>query len=192
MNNTLVPESIQGSNTTAIDLTAAERIRQLQVKSLKIDIENEEDLFKLTLLAEMFGVPKHLLPDDLTDFQFRDLLRRLRQICNLSGTRESIRLIAQALLGEQVEVQTDVFILDHSQPAYYNGRYKYDAGKEFRAFSVSVKVAGVPPEKQPVWEEMFRNLFNTFQPVSIYLQAVEFNNQVLNNKFPYKLPFKLS
>lgn len=175
MNNTiLVPDSIQGSNTVAIDLTTADRFRKMYPSSLRIDIENERDLFKLTLLAEMFGVPKHLLPDDLSEFEFRDILRRIKQICSLSGTVPSIRLIAQALSVENIEVLTNTFLLRYDNQADHRGYFHHDKGGEYKCFSVSVEIAGVPEDSRPGWESTFRALFNTFQPISIYLQEVKF------------------
>ncbi|MEG0519377.1 MAG: hypothetical protein RR555_11020 [Bacteroidales bacterium] len=193
MNNiTLVPDSIQGSNTVASDLTAADRFRKMYPLSLRIDIENERDLFKLTLLAEMFGIPKYLLPDDLGEFEFRDILRRIKQICSLSGTVPSIRLIAQALNVENVEVFTNTFLLRYDNQADYRGYFHYDMGAEYKGFSVSVEITGIPEDSRANWENTFRGLFNIFQPISIYLQEVRFYSPPKLDTFPVKLPFKLS
>lgn len=193
MNNiNLIPESIQGSNTVAIDLTAADRFRKMYPSSLRIDIENERDLFKLTLLAEMFSVPKHLLPNDLSEFEFRDILRRIKQICALSGTIPSIKLIAQALNIENVEVLTNTFLLRYDYQADHRGYFHYDKGAEYKGFSVSVEITGVPEDSRLSWENTFRGLFNIFQPISIYLQEVSFKEYQKSDTFPMTLPFKLT
>lgn len=191
-NKTLVPDSIYGNNTVSIDLTAANRIQQIYPSSLRVDIQNERDLFKLTLLAEMFGVPKHLLPDDLGDFEFRDILRRIKQICSLSGTIPSIKLISQALGVENVNIVIDTFYLRYDNQADHRGYFHYDCGAEYKGFSVSIEVTGIPEEARDGWESTFRALFNTFQPISIYLQEVKFENNQKPDVFPVKLPFKLS
>ena len=101
---TLVPESIQAANTTALDLTFRQRIINMNSGQLRIDIENERDLVKLGLWLEQFGIPIELLPTDLEKFAFRELLQEVLKIYRFSGTAVSISLLAKALQAEEIVV----------------------------------------------------------------------------------------
>ena len=69
----LLPESIQSTQTLALDHTFRERLLSLAVDQLAIAPEQERDLRKLTLYLRQFGIPVELFPD-LCAIQLRDLL----------------------------------------------------------------------------------------------------------------------
>ena len=50
----LIPESIKGGNTLALDQTFLERLLNLGVEQLSIDFTREIDLVKLSLWLEQF------------------------------------------------------------------------------------------------------------------------------------------
>lgn len=168
----LIPESIQGTNTLGLDHTFRERLLSLAVDQLAIAPEQERDLRKLTLYLRQFGIPVELFPD-LGAIQLRDLLRRVLLIYRLSGTPRSIELLAEALGATSATVVRDAFLLDHARQALYDGRHRYDAGRQHRSFCVDVKVAGISEAEWLTFTTVFRRLFPVFQPVSVHLRHLE-------------------
>lgn len=167
----LLPESIQATNTLALDRAFLLRLSSIAADRLATDLEQENDMRKLTLYLQQFGIPIELLPD-LGTIQFRDLLQRVLHIYRLSGTPLSIKLLARALGATSAEVIRNAFILDHSSQACYNGLYHYDAGREYRSFSVDVKVEGISPQEWVIFTDTFCRLFRIFQPVGVHLRKV--------------------
>lgn len=170
----LVPESLQGNNTLALDHTFKQRLIGAGPAQLLIDIENERDMVKLGLWLEQFGIPVELLPKDLGEFAFRELLQEVLKIYRLSGTSVSICLLAKALQVIDVSVSRDCYQLCYTGEVCYNGQLRHDAGGEFRTFVVDVHVDGVRPEKKPEFENTFRKLFQVFEPVGLHLRDVNF------------------
>lgn len=107
----LVPASILGCNTSALDATFAERLENLGIGQLLIDLENERDTVKLTLYLHQFGIPLAMLPADITDFQFRRLLQGILRIYRLSGTPASIIALGEALGASTAEITRDAWLL---------------------------------------------------------------------------------
>lgn len=167
----LVPESVQGANTLALDHTLLERLSSIAVDRLAIDLERENDMRKLTLYLQQFGIPLELI-SDLGEIQFRDLLQRVLVICRLSGTTRSIELLAEAMGATSAVVVRNAFTLDHSSQAFHNKLYRYDCGQEYRSFSVDVKVKGVGTTEIEAYSTAFRRLFSVFQPVSVHLRNI--------------------
>ncbi len=168
----LLPESIQSTQTLALDRTFRERLISLVADQLAIAPEQEGDLRKLTLYLRQFGIPVELLPD-LGTIQFRDLLQRVLLIYRLSGTPRSIELLAEAVGATSAKVVRNTFVLDHSVQALYNSMHLYDAGRQHRSFCVDVKVAGISEAEWPTFTAVFRRLFPVFQPVSVHLRHLE-------------------
>ncbi len=137
----LLPESIQSTQTLALDHTFRERLLSLAVDQLAIAPEQERDLRKLTLYLRQFGIPVELFPD-LGAIQLRDLLRRVLLIYCLSGTPRSIELLAEALGATSATVVRDAFLLDHARQALHDGRHRYDAGRQHRSFCCRCKGGG--------------------------------------------------
>ena len=156
----LLPESIQSTQTLALDRTFRERLISLVADQLAIAPEQERDLRKLTLYLRQFGIPVELFPD-------------LLLIYRLSGTPRSIELLAEALGATSATVVRDAFLLDHVRQALYDGRHRYDAGRQHRSFCVDVKVAGISEAEWPTFTTVFRRLFPVFQPVSVHLRHLE-------------------
>lgn len=167
----LIPESIQGTNTLSLDRTFLMRLSSIAAERLAIDLEHENDMLKLTLYLQQFGIPVELLPD-LGMIQFRDLLQRVLRIYRLSGTPRSIELLAEALGATSVTVVRNAFQLDHARQALHDGRHCYDAGRQHRSFCVDVKVRGISEAEWPTYTATFRHLFRLFQPVSVHLRDV--------------------
>lgn len=167
----LVPESIQGTNTLALDQTFLARLSSIAADRLAIDLEHETDMLKLTLYLQQFGIPVELLPD-LGMIQFRDLLQRVLRIYRQSGTPHSIELLAQAVGATSAKVVRNAFVLDHSGQALHNGMHLYDAGRQHRSFSIDVQVQGISTAELPAYTATFRSLFRLFQPVSVHLRNV--------------------
>lgn len=170
---TLVPESIQAANTTALDLTFRQRIINMNSGQLRIDIENERDLVKLGLWLEQFGIPIELLPTNLEKFAFRELLQEVLKIYRFSGTAVSISLLAKALQAEEIVVAESYGVCYDGQ-ARYNGLFRHDDGQGYRSFAIDVHVVGVLEERKAEFEGMFRKLFQVFEPVGIFLRDVNF------------------
>lgn len=170
---TLIPESIQANNTTGLDLTFRQRIINMNPGQLRIDIEKERDLVKLGLWLEQFGIPMELLPADLEKFAFRELLQQVLKIYRLSGTTVSISLLAKALQAEEAVIAQNYTVCYNGQ-IRYNGRFRYDDGGEYQSFAVDVHMSGVLEERKEEFESIFRNLFQVFEPVGIYLRDVNF------------------
>lgn len=168
----LVPSSILGRNTSALDATFAERLENLGVGQLLVDLENERDTVKLTLYLHQFGIPLEMLPADMTDFQFRRLLQGILRIYRLSGTPASIIALGEALGASLVEITRDAFTLDHDRQARHNGLFHYDQGREYRSFSIDVTVAGVTADQRAYFEFTFRRLYKLFQPAGLHLRAL--------------------
>lgn len=170
----LIPESITGNNTQALDRTYLERLVNMGVKQLSIDFAGETDMTKVSLWLEQFGVPMELLPDDLDKFTLQDLLPLMVRIYKLSGTDLSIELLAKALGADKAEVIRDSFLLDHSSQALYDGWFHYDAGREYRSFAIDVKLWGVVPAKRREYESTFRKLHDLFEPLNVHLRTLIF------------------
>lgn len=179
---TLIPESIESLNTRSLDLTFKQRLINLGTEQLRIDIENERDLVKLGLWLEQFGIPAELLPDNLEEFAFREMLQKVLKIYRLSGTNISVCLLAQALQVSEVFTEGDCYVLGYTGEARYDAHFKYDGGKEFRSFVIDIHVNGVREEQKAKFEETFRELFQVFEPVGIFLRDVNFKG-VFDNTF---------
>lgn len=170
----LIPESIDGSNTRALEGSFRQRIINMCPEQLRIDIENERDLVKLGLWLEQFGIPVELLPDDLEQFAFRELLQKVLKIYRLSGTDVSIRLLAQALQAETAGVARGCFQACYNGQGKYEGLSKHDGGRGFEAFAVDVHISGLGESRREEFETTFRKLFQVFEPVGIFLRDVNF------------------
>lgn len=168
----LVPSSIIGRNTAALDTTFAERLKNIGVGQLLIDLENERDTVKLTLYLLQFGIPLEMLPADMTDFQFRRLLQGILRIYRLSGTLASVVALGEALGASSVEIVRNAFALDHAPQARHDGLFHYDQGREYRTFSIDVTVTGVTADQRGYFETTFRRLYNLFQPAALHLRAL--------------------
>lgn len=167
----LIPESVQGANTLALDYTFLSRLSSLAVDRLAVDLERENDMLKLTLYLQQFGIPLELI-SDLGAIQFRDLLQRVLRIYRLSGTTRSIELLAEAMGASAAVVVRNAFVLNHARQARHNNMFRYDSGREYVAFSVDVRVGGIEIAELNAYTNTFRRLFNVFQPVSIHLRNV--------------------
>lgn len=170
----LIPESIKGSNTQALDRTFLERLLNLGVEQLSIDFANENDMTKLSLWLQQFGIPVELLPDDLDSFTLQDLLPRMVNIYNLSGTDVSIGLLAVALGADGAEVMRGSFTLDYNSQARYDALFQYNRGREYRSFAIDVKLRGIDEGKQAGYETTFRKLHDLFEPAHLYLRTIIF------------------
>lgn len=171
---TLIPESIDGINTRAVDEGFKQRLINMYPGQLRIDIENEHDLVKLGLWLEQFGIPAEFLPDNLEEFAFRELLQEVLKIYRLSGTATSIRLLASALQAADAVVAGDCFSVCCTGHTRYNGAFRHDEGREFRSFAVDIHIDGVSEARKEEFEATFRKLFQVFQPVGIFLRDVNF------------------
>lgn len=170
----LVPESIQGNNTLGLEHTFRERLIALGSERLGIDFANETDLTKLSLWLYQFGIPPELLPQDADELALRDLLQLITRIYSISGTATSIQMLATALGAEHAEVLGNSFVLDHNLQALHNTMFRYDAGKEYRAFAVDITVFRVFALRLTDYEAALRKLFKLFQPVHLFLRNVIF------------------
>lgn len=170
---TLIPESIQAENTTALDLTFRQRIINMNPAQLRIDIENERDLVKLGLWLEQFGIPVEFLPDDLEKFAFRELLQQVLKIYRLSGTKVSILLLAKALQASAADTEQSYTICYDGQ-IRHNKNFRYDDGREFQSFAVDVHIDGIPEERKSEFETLFRKLFSVFEPAGLFLRDIHF------------------
>lgn len=178
---TLIPESIQATNTSALDLAFRQRLINMNSAQLRIDIENERDLVKLGLWLEQFGIPTEFLPKDLEKFAFRELLQQVLKIYRLSGTTVSISLLAKALQADEATVAQNYTVCYNGQ-IRHNGQFRYDNGREYQSFAVDVHVAGVLEERKAEFENLFRKLFQVFEPVGIFLRDVNFEG-IFDNTF---------
>lgn len=167
----LVPESVQGVNTLALDYTFLSRLSSLAADRLAVDLEHENDMRKLTLYLQQFGIPIELL-SDLGTIQFRDLLQKVLLIYRLSGTTRSIELLAEAMGASAAVVIRNGFVLNYTRQARYNSMFRYDRGREYAAFAVDVKIKGIGTAELDTYTHTFRRLFNVFQPVSVHLRNV--------------------
>lgn len=167
----LVPESVQGANTLALDHTFLDRLSSIAVDRLAIDLERENDMRKLTLYLQQFGIPLELI-SDLGAIQFRDLLQRVLLIYRLSGTTRSIELLAEAVGATSAVVVRNAFALNYSRQALHNKLYRYDCGREYRSLSVDVNVKGVGATEIEAYSTTLRRLFSVFQPVGVHLRNV--------------------
>lgn len=170
----LIPESIKGDNTLALDKTFLERLLNLGAEQLTIDFTREIDPVKLSLWLEQFGIPSELLPDDLDAFTLRDLMPLTVKIYNLSGTETSIVMLAEALGATGAKVIRDCFALRYDHQARYDGLFRYNNGEEYKGFAIDVQIEGITPEKEAGYEATFRKLFKLFESVHLYLRNVIF------------------
>lgn len=171
---TLIPESIERYNTLSLDLTFKNRLINTGPGQLRIDIEKEKDLVKLGLWLEQFGIPSELLPDDLEQFAFRELLQKVMRIYRLSGTTVSVVLLAQALQASEVGIAGNCYTVCYDGQIRHNGLFRCDDGQEFDSFVVDVHISGIREERQSEFETTFRELFKVFEPVGLWLRDVNF------------------
>lgn len=171
MTNTLVPESILTPCTLALDHTFLHRLLSLGIGQLAIDLEKEQDPVKLTLWLEQFGIPVELLPE-MGAIEFRNLLQRVLTIYRLSGTPDSITMLAEALGALDAHIVNDAFVLTYSAEARHNNLHKYDGGTGYAPFSIDIEVYGIPQSEQLSFDTTFRHLFELFQPATLYLRKI--------------------
>lgn len=176
----LVPQSIAGRNTLALDKTFANRLSNLGVGQLLIDLSTERDMVKLTLYLQQFGIPIEVLPSDMNEFEFRKLLQNILRIYRLSGTKESIVSLAVALGATSAGADRDAFTLDYTRQATHDALFCYNRGREYCSFAIDVRVSGFGIDADRTnaarakFEASYRKLFKLFQPVSIHLRNVIF------------------
>lgn len=170
----LVPQSILARNTDAIDATFTDRLNYIGAGQLLIDMENERDMFKLTLYMQQFGIPSDVLPSDMTDFEFRNLLQNILHIYHLSGTIESMQLLAIALGATGTTIIRNAFTLDYDCQSRHNQQFRYNQGREYRSFVVDATISGVSEVSRVKFESTYRKLFKVFEPVSVFLRGVGF------------------
>lgn len=168
----LIPQSIQAPNTIAIDQTFAERLKSIGVNQLLIDLINERDIRKLSLYLQQFGIPIELIPSEMNDLQFRSLLQNVLHIYRLSGTTKSIAMLGSATGATKIDIIKNTFILDHNRQSYHNHSYKYNQGKDYKHFAISLEVYGIPTSLQSSFTTTFTQLFYTFEPINIYLKSI--------------------
>lgn len=171
---TLIPESIQGNNTLALDQTFMQRLLDTKPGQLRIDIENERDMVKLGLWLEQFGIPSELLPQDLEEFAFRKLLQEVLKIYRLSGTSVSISLLAKALQATDITISSNCYIVCYDGQIRHNRQFRHDSGLQYSSFVIDLHVDGVRDERKTEFENTFRKLFQTFEPVGIHLREINF------------------
>jgi hypothetical protein len=171
----LIPESINGINTVALDRTFQNRLISLNAGQLGIDFTGEIDMLKLTLLCRQFGIPVELLPDNLDSMAFRDALTLSLLIYKLSGNHCSIGLMAIALGAADVVIDVGGFELGHNAQARHDGLFLYNNGAEYRSFYMNTAISGVEAGRQPAFEADFRALFVIFQPAHLHLENVTFS-----------------
>ncbi|MDR0509712.1 MAG: hypothetical protein LBH06_01295 [Rikenellaceae bacterium] len=170
----LIPDSINGTNTVALDRTFQDRLIGLNAVQLGIDFTGEIDMLKLTLLCRQFGIPVELLPDDLDSMAFRDVLALSLLIYRLSGNPGSIGIMAIALGAADVVIDVGGFDLDHNAQARHDGLFLYNNEAEYRSFYMNISITSVEADRQPAFEADFRALFAIFQPVHLHLGNVTF------------------
>jgi len=181
----LVPESIQGATTIAIDDTWALRLSLLNYRQLRIDLANETNIGKLTMWLEMFGISPEMIPNNLTTAEYQRLLQSIVIIYRLSGTRRSMQLLGYVLGASSVTVVQD-YTLRYNAHGTYNALYKFDGGAEYRPFVVRLEIEGVSQEKQAGFWSKMRQLFELFEPAWIYLEGPR------SNAFPLQFPFEFT
>lgn len=178
----LIPESIQGVNTLALDAVWLDRLCGLFVDQLAVDMKNETDLMKLSLWLEQFGVPTELLPDNLSEFQFRNLLRDVLKIYKHSGTPLSITMLAEVLGATNIEIATGSIAVDHKNSACYNGLHRYDSGSESASFAITIIFDGMTTVQYEAFAESFSKLFQIFQHIGLHVNDIKMRG-IYDNSF---------
>lgn len=174
----LLPESVSASNTIALEHTFAFQLIGLNVDQISIDLVGERDMVKLTMLLQQFGVPIDMLPDDMSDFALRELLSKVIKIHKTSGTLESMQLMAEAIGGRIVSINQD-YHLRHNGDAVHNELYLYNAGREYEKYSLTIIIDGVGETRRSRFDKLFKQLFTTFQPVSLWLSDIIHEDEIL-------------
>ena len=172
----IVPESIQTTSTIALDETFEARMSLIRSEQLYIDLANETNMVKLQLWLEMFGISLDAIPEGLTTAEYQRLLQNIIIIYRLSGTKRSIQLLGTVLGATSVVVNQN-YILKHNGTASYNGIWKYDSGKLFRLFIVSLDLTGIATADRPAFIDKLRKLFEVFEPMWVWLESISFDGQ---------------
>lgn len=179
----LEPESIRNSRTTAVDETWAARLAILKYEQLRINFSTEQDITKLELWLEMFGLDPEVVKQGLTTDEYRKILQNVLIIFRLSGTPKSIELIAQALGAQSTKILYK-YVLKLDGTWNLDGSYYLDSGGLFSKLSITVQVTGVSPENQEAFSIKLKNIFNLFEPAVLYLQGIEFTDYAFPLQFP--------
>jgi hypothetical protein len=169
----LVPESIRGTRTQALDQTWAGRLSVMRYGQLRINFAEETNVAKLELWLEMFGLSPAELQGYLTTVEYCKLLQNVIKIFKLSGTARSIEMIAQALGATSTSLLYK-YVLYYNNEIAYDGGYYYDSGGAFKASSITIEVTGVTAENQARFIVKMKKLFGLFQPMWIYLEGIDF------------------
>lgn len=163
----LTPESIQAPNTLALEKTWVERLSALPISGLSIDFDTEQDPLKLTLWLEQFGVPREFMPEDMSDFRLRELLKKAIRMYRLGGTEEGIKALAEALGAANITVYTGA----------------YESSLTYNNFSISLLIYIPDREAYAAFRETFEKLFRLFSPVHLWMNDVKVRNTIFNNTF---------
>lgn len=182
----LEPESIRNNLTTAVDETWEARLGVLKYQQLRINFATEQDIAKLELWLEMFGVDPLVVKQGLTTDEYRKILQNVLLIFRLSGTPRSIELIAQALGAQSTKILYK-YVLKLDGTWLLDGSYFLDSGGLYSKLSIMVHVTGVLPGEQEAFSTKLKNIFNLFEPAVLYLQGIEFTDYA----FPYQFPILL-
>lgn len=167
---TYIPESLHDTNMPLLDEIFGDNIAKLPAADVLIDFARENDPVKLTMWMEQFGVPRELLPDDMSEFRLLELLKRTIRIYRLGGTAEGIKTLAEALGAEQVSVHTGA----------------YGSSTQPNSFSVSLIIYTYNHETYYAFRSTLETLFPLFCPVSLWLNDVKIKNTIFNNNFNSK------
>lgn len=166
----LTPESIQGSNTLALERIWVERLQSLPIGTLSINFDTEQDSLKLTMWLEQFGVPREFLPAEMNDFRLRELLKKAIKMYRLGGTVDGIKALAEALGASDVTVHTGA----------------YESSLTRNDFSVSLLVYIPDREKYASFRDTFEKLFKVFSPISLWANDIKVRNTIFNHNFNSK------
>ena len=167
---TYIPESLHDTTMPLLDEIFGETLDTLPAADVIIDFERENDAVKLTYWLEQFGVPRELIPDNMSEFRLLELLKKAIRMYRLGGTAEGIKTLAEALGAEQVSVHTGAY----GSSILPNG------------FSVSLLIGSYSHETYDTFRGALETLFPIFCPISLWLNDVKVRDTIFNDNFNSK------
>ncbi|MCT4638958.1 MAG: hypothetical protein N4A72_14750 [Bacteroidales bacterium] len=169
----MLPDSIKTDFTNALYSVFNDRLKQLNIESLKIDPQNEKDIYKLDLWLQMFGIPREILPSDLSAISLRAFLQKIQTITRQAGTPRSVELLCEAIGASKATIKYE-YVNRHNSESRYNSQQKYDAGAQYKKFAITVEVSGVESSRRDWYKTTLEKMFLLFIPARIYLEVLTF------------------
>ncbi|MBN1112566.1 MAG: hypothetical protein JXA53_06585 [Bacteroidales bacterium] len=167
----MLPNSIKNNFTEALIFAYNRRLDGLNISQLRIDPQNEKDIYKLDLWLQMFGIPREILPADLTAISLRSFLQKIQTITRQAGTPRSIELLCEAIGAQTATIRYE-YVNRYNSECRYNSQQKYDSGAQFKRFAITIEVTGVANNRQTWYKNTLAKMFLLFIPDRVYLEKI--------------------